>query len=294
MMNLELYKIFYEVAKNGSISAASRALFISQPAVSQAIHKLEQSLDTRLFVRGPRGVVPTAEGAMLLTFVERGLNAIQSGERQLGAIGMLQAGELRIGSGDSITRHFLLPHLGRFHQLYPSVSIEVYNRTSLEIIQRLKQGAIDLAVVNLPIHDDALHILPCGQVHDIFVATQTFADLLNRPVSMQELVAAPLIMLEDRSNSRRYVDSCFAAAGVDLAPEIELGAYELLLDFALIDLGVACVIEEYASHALATQQIKKIDLQPPLPPRNIGLCHLRDQPLSPAAQQFMQIVEAKI
>ena len=107
--NLEYYKVFYYVAKLGSLTAAAQELSVSQPAVSQAIKHLEQALETRLFMRASRGIRLTSEGQVLFEHVKEGYEQILLGEKKLTAMLQLDYGEVRIGASDMTLKYYLLP-----------------------------------------------------------------------------------------------------------------------------------------------------------------------------------------
>ena len=109
--NLNHYKIFYEVAKCGNISKAAEKLYISQPAVSKSISKLEQSLSHTLFIRSKRGVRLTDEGATLYECLDKAFDTIDHAEKKLRQISELGMGQLRIGASTSLCKHILLPYL---------------------------------------------------------------------------------------------------------------------------------------------------------------------------------------
>ncbi|MFR1475768.1 MAG: LysR family transcriptional regulator [Hydrogeniiclostridium mannosilyticum] len=247
--DLELYRIFSAVAEAGSFSQGAARLFITQPAVSQAVRRLEAQLGVRLFVRGRRGAVLTAEGELLYQHASAAMRLLASGEQKLRRVQNLEAGQLKLGAADTTTKELLLPYISAFHQLHPGVQLMVTNRTSLQLVECLKAGQLDLAIVNLPIEDEALSTRSIRTVHDIFVAGHAFPQLKQKTVTPGELAGYPLIMLENAANSRRYVDR-FCRARVALAPEIELGAHELLSSFAAIGFGLACVVQEFCQKAL--------------------------------------------
>ena len=136
-VKLEQYRIFYKVAMCGSFTAAAEELFLTQSAVSQAVRSLEKSLSVELFIRGKRGVELTQEGEMLLTYVGSALNLLEQGQSQLAHARALEGGELRIGVGDTISRHLLLPALEQFNRLYPKVVLRIHNGISREAIDLL-------------------------------------------------------------------------------------------------------------------------------------------------------------
>ena len=129
-IKLDHYKIFYAVATCGSFTGAAEELFLTQSAVSQAVKSLEGSLGVRLFNRGRRGVELTQEGEMLLKYVTEALSLLDQAGSQLGKIRDLEGGELRIGVGDTIARHLLLPALERFSRMHPGVAIRILNGVS--------------------------------------------------------------------------------------------------------------------------------------------------------------------
>ena len=127
-------------------------------------------------------------------------------------------------------------------------------------------------------------------ISDIFVAGHQFEQLLGKMLTPRELAGYPLVMLERAANSRRYVDDWFAEQGVRLAPEIELGAHELLPSFAAIGVGLACVVQEFCQKELNEGVVFPLSLVPPIPSRSIGACWVRDIPLSSAAGELMRLV----
>lgn len=288
---LERYRVFDAVAKEKSFSAAARALYISQPAVSQSIAQLESAFGTKLFVRHGRSIELTAEGEVLYGYVRSALGLLQSGEEQLLKINSLSAGELRIGAGDTMTRWYLMPAIERFHRLYPDVSIRITNRTSPETVRLLQEGRLDIGFVNLPIAANGVLFEECLPIHDIFIAGESYQKLKGRRLSLQELSSYPLIMLEGIANSRRWVDRHFLRHGVALHPEIELGSHHLLLDFAEIDLGIACVVREFSQHALSSRKVFELDIETPIPARSMGACYHDGIALSPAARTFIDMVK---
>ena len=164
-IKLEQYKIFNEAASTLSFSLAARNLFISQSAVSQAIHTLEKELNTQLFIRQSKGVLLTKEGKLLAQKISAALALITSAENQIVNQHELTKGELTIGAGDTLSENYIMPYLVKFNKLYPQVIIKMVNRTSLEIIELLKTGQIEIGFINMPLHDDTIIIQECLQVH---------------------------------------------------------------------------------------------------------------------------------
>ncbi|MGI5998105.1 MAG: LysR family transcriptional regulator [Lutispora sp.] len=290
VVKLELYRVFCEVAKQKSLSKAASSLYMTQPAVSQSIAQLERELGLRLFTRTSKGVILTNEGKLLFEYANSAINLINKGEEKLEEWKNLSAGELKIGVGDTISRYFLLPYLEKFHKLYSNIKLKIMNNTTLELCALVKSGEIDIAICNLPIEEPALEIIKIMDIHDIFVCGNVYKEKLSSALSLKELSNLPLILLEPKSNSRRYVEKFFLSKGISIKPEIELGSHDLLLEFARINLGVSCVIREFSQEYLKKKELFEIKLNENIPERSIGICFLKSVSLSPTSERFVQIL----
>lgn len=288
--HLDGYRVFYQTALAGSFTKAADALFITQPAVTQAIKQLETRLGGQLFFRTSKGVRLTAEGEMLFRYIGEAFHLLDEGERRLADMHQLISGEIKIGAGDTLCKHVLLPYLRQFHEEYPGVRIQVANRTTPETVALLKAGRIDLGLVNLPVADKQLEVRPVLEIQDIFAAGAgtRFASLAAGPLDLEELVSHPVLMLEKGSNTRDYLDGYASAHGVSIKPEIELGSLDLLAEFARAGFGIVHLIREFARHELETGELLELPVRPPVPPRRVGVIHLREVPLPSAARELIR------
>ncbi|MEK4248681.1 LysR family transcriptional regulator [Paenibacillus sp. FSL W7-1287] len=289
--SLDLYRVFDEVSKQSSISKAAQELFMTQSAVSQSIQKLEKELDLVLFNRTSKGVTLTTEGKLLYEHVRAALNILNIGEEKMLEFKNMLIGELHIGVGDTISRYYLLPFLEQFYNQFPGIKLKILNGTTTEICEFIKEGKADLGVCNLPIVDHSIQAFPCKDVHDIFVGGEKYRELSSSPITLEQLVELPLICLEKRANSRVYIDRYFKEKDITLSPVFELGSHDLLLDFAKINLGVACVTKQFSQHYIDSGLLHELKLEEPIPERSIGICYSNQVPLSHAAKQFIQIVD---
>ncbi|MEG0306372.1 MAG: LysR family transcriptional regulator [Clostridium sp.] len=288
---LDLYRVFCQVGKHQSFSKAAKALYMTQPAVSQSIMQLERELDIRLFTRTSKGVVLTNEGKLLFEYASSAINLINVGEEKLLETKNLMTGNLKIGVGDTISRYFLLPYLEKFHNEYPNIKFKIINGTTLELCSIVKSGEVDIAICNFPIEDSALELRECIDIHDIFVCGEKYKAVCSNKLSFNEIAKLPLILLEPISISRQYVEKYILSKGVKITPEIELGSYDLLLEFTKINLGIACVIKEFSQEYLQRGVLHEVKLIEEIPKRSIGLCFLKSVPLSPASTKFVEILE---
>ncbi len=290
VMKLDLYRIFYEVSQHNSFSKAAKSLYLTQPAVSQSISLLESELSIRLFNRTPQGVSLTEEGKHLYDYVHSALNLLDSGEKKMEEFKLLKGGKIAIGVGDTISRYFLLPFLESFHHTYPDISFKLLNGTTSELINTLKQGKIDIAVCNFPVEDNQLELIPCAEIQDTFVYGSGYNELFSTTVSIESVLKHPIICLDQDSISRRFVDDYLKKRGLALEPEFELGSHDLLLDFAKINLGIACVTKEFSTAYIEQGILNEISLIERIPKRAIGICYLKSVSLSLASQKFVNTI----
>jgi len=286
---LDYYRIFYETARCRSFSTAAGRLYISQSAISQCIHQLENDLNAQLFVRTRKGVSLTNEGKILFMKVESAINSIEQGESQLERLRHLEAGEFRIAAGDTITTHFLLKYLEEYHATYPDIRIEMANSYSSQMLTLVKEGKADLAFVNMPMEDEELVFEPCLEINDVFVCGPDFENKVS--YSWEEVAGLPLILIEKNASSRHFLEKNFNEKNISLNPQIEVAVHDLLIRFASIHLGISCIIEQFASEELEKGLVKRIPLDPPLPKRSIGCAYLKNAPLSYAAKAFLDLIK---
>ncbi len=282
MVKLEFYRVFYVVAKTGNLSKASKELFISQPAVSYGIKQLEEQLGGRLFVRTAKGMELTPEGKMIYEYVSRAYDELMAAENKFSQMRGLEEGTVHIGASDTISKYFILPRIEQFKKKYPKISIKITNRTTDEIMNLLKAGKVDLGFINRV--DDTpfagIKLTPCADIGECFVANADYMKRITAPLSVSELTSLPLILLEERSSTRRAVERAIEDLGGKLNPAFELCSVDLVAECAKAGLGVGCVTKEYIGKELASGELNIVPLSFPLPRRKIAMATLDGMPPS--------------
>ncbi len=289
---LEQYKVFYTCAICGSFSEAAKHLYITQSAISQQIRALENELGVMLFARGRKGAKLTAYGELLFGYAKRSIEEIENAENIFLRMKTMDEGSLRIGAGDTITRHFLLDKLSKYHSTYPGIKIEIVNRVTDETLSKLNAGQVDVAFVSMPVDTEKhsnIDIVEVGELHDIFIAGKSYSSLLNKKLSIEEIASLPLVMLEPKSNTRKATDAFFLSHGIELKPEFELGSHDLLLDFAKNNLGIACVTKEFAGN-LESNEVFELKTDFEIPKRSIGICTLSNIVPPPAVAKLVEMI----
>lgn len=296
--NFNLYHIFYTVAKCKNISGAARELYISQPAISKAISKLEQNLNTTLFLRSSRGVRLTEAGEILYRQVESAFAAISQGEEQLMRIQKLGMGHLSIGVSNTLCKYVLLPILQPFVKQNPHIQISISCQSSNETIAALESGSIDIGLIGASESMEKLVFLPVTEIQDIFVTTRTYLDHLkeripaNSHLSSKTVLAESTLMLLNKENiTRQYVDRYLSQENLTSAQMIEVTSLDLLIEFAKIDLGIACVIKDFVREDLASGHLVQLKMPVSIPKRQIGFAYTKGSSIPQSVQKFLDYFE---
>lgn len=278
--HLSQYRIFYEVARCGNISRAAKELYISQPAISKAIGKLEESLGTRLFLRNSRGVQLTPEGNVLFQHVAAAFDSLSRGEKELKRIHDFHIGQLKIGVSNTLCKYVLLPYLKSFVEKYPHVNITIESQSTAHTLEMLEARKIDIGLVAEPRARRGLNFTPVMEIHDGFVCTPAYMENLTlREGPDPDIFRTGNIMLLDRSNmSRKHLDTYLSDRDIEVNQLLEVTDMALLIEFARIGLGIACVILDFVSDDLKNGTLMEVPLDAPIPRRVIGFaCPPQDQ-----------------
>ena len=288
--NLNLYYIFYTVALHKNISGAAKELYISQPAISKAISKLEQSLDVILFHRSSRGVTLTMEGELLFTQVQTAFSAIRHGEEQLKKVNELGISQISIGVSITLCKYVLLPYLQQFVKDNPHIKVTITCHPTMETLRDIDNSVTDIGVVGIPSLPNGLTYIPFREIQDTFVTTDRYLENLKIRVGNDRkaiLNNATFMMLNKENISRKYVDMYLSSHQITMDNIIEINTMDLLIELAKIDLGIACVIKDFVNDELDDHSLTEVSLGRAIPKRKLGLVYKDDTIMTDAMKKFI-------
>lgn len=292
--NLSSYWIFYTVANAGNISKAAKELYISQPAISKSIQKLEDGLECKLFSRSSRGVVLTDEGRLLYDHVSEAFEALNEGEEKLKRSIELGVGQLKIGVSSTLCKYMLLPYLKEFIHRNPHISISIECQSTNETLKLLDDDKIDIGLIGKPASLKTFNFYYLDNIEDIFVTTKDYLrNLSARGVKKSEILQNSTLMLLDKGNmTRKYIDDYLQENQIHVKDSIDISNMDLLIDFAKIGVGVACVIKSIVSKELADGTLIEIPLGIPIHKREVGFAYKESSTLSTSLQTFIKFYES--
>lgn len=287
MMNidLELYRVFYVVAKHKHMTKASEELHISQPAISQSIKKLEEQLDGTLFLRSNKGMELTEEGKMFFEYVKGALELIDSAEKEFTSFKDLAKGEIKIGCSTTLTKLILLDAIKKFHKDYPKIDINITNDLTSNLINDLKLGKLDFVIFNESnIKETNVNLKKIKELKQGFVYNPSiFSDDIE---NFKDLNKYPLILQKSESNSRKLLNYIALENNVQLIPKMEVASQELITEFVHIGLGIGFVIIDLANRNFP--DLKELKLNKHIPNINVYIATNKSISLTFVSKTFLE------
>jgi len=287
-VNLELYRIFYIVAKHKHMTKASEELCISQPAISQAIKKLEDQLGGILFLRSNKGMELTLEGKMFYDYVKGALELINNAENEFTSFKDLSKGEIKIGCSTTLTKLILIDVIKDFHQEYPNINIDITNDLTSNLIEALQVGKLDFVIFNESnIKEKNVSLEKIKELKQGFVYNSNyFSDDIK---SFSDLNNYQLILQKSESNSRKLLDYISLQNQIKLIPKMEVVSQELVTEFTNIGLGIGFVIIDLAKRNF--ESLKELKINKDIPKINVFLATNKNVSLTFASKTFIKYLK---
>jgi len=287
-IDLELYRVFYTVAKYKHMTKASEELHISQPAISQSIKKLEDQLGGTLFLRSNKGMELTEEGKMLYEYVKGALELINNAENEFTSFKDLSKGEIKIGCSTTLTKLVLMDTLKNYHLDYPNININIINDLTSNLINDLKLGKLDFVIFNESnIKETNLNLEKIKELKQGFIYNPKFYD--DSVNTFEDLNSVPLILQKEESNSRKLLDYIALQNNVKLIPKMEVVSQELITEFTTIGLGIGFAIIDLTKRNF--KNLKELNINKKIPNINIYLATNKFVSLTFASKMFIKYLK---
>ena len=291
-MELHQLRYFIAVAEERHFTKAARGLRVAQPSVSRAIRVLEEELGTPLFHRMKGNVALTPAGEIFLPWARRVLLDVDGATEEVRELADLGRGRLAVGATPSLSITLLPPALAKFHAAFPGIDLVVREGGSGDLVAELEQGALDVALVIMPLRhaDKALETAPLLR-EELVVAVPHDHPLASRKtMTIAELKGVPLVMFRDGYDLRAATIAACRRAGFEPVFALEGGEMDGVLRFAAAGLGVAVVPSLVIDPA---GPLRAVRLAEPLT-RTIGFANRRDRRLSRASREFVDTVRGLV
>lgn len=295
-VNFEHYKVFYYCAKYGSLTEAAQKLFVSQPAVTVAIKKFEQSLGFKVFDRSRSGVTLTPAGIALYEKVAPACQLIFSAEEEIYEVtaGFETHPEveevIRTAASELSTSLWLIPKLKSFQKAYPNVRLDVDFLPSFSANAGFSSDRYDFAILNTPFETNPdYEVVDVGTVQDVFVCGKEYEWLTNRVLTFEELAQFPLVMPSSDTSIYVYLEGLFRSHGVVLRPAYQFGSLSVMRDAISRGLGIGISSYTTSMSLIEGHSLFRLKTREALPSRKICIVTSKHHPLGIAADSFMHM-----
>lgn len=254
-IDTELYKVFYYVAKNESITGGANELMISQPAVSKSIKLLESQLNTILFNRRNNGVSLTNAGEIIYSKIKKAMELISSAEEDIKNLNNMETGNINIGAGNTIITKYLMPFINKFHEKYPNINIKVNTLVTSELLKLQQLGLVDIVFTHFPYDIPSnFETVVVKKLHDTLIVNKN-SKYLNKTITKKDLTKLPLILLPYGASNRKSFDNYCNNNNIVINPLMEVGSEIIIEECSLSGLGVGLITKEYALDKLNSSEL---------------------------------------
>ncbi|MBR3003171.1 MAG: LysR family transcriptional regulator [Clostridia bacterium] len=260
-INFDYYRTFYYVAKYKKISLAAEKLYVSQPAITQTIQKLEEQLGSNLFVRAKSGMELTETGKMLYEFTSQSIEILDNVEYRFSKYENLEVGEIKIRTGSNVAKMILYDALEKFGKDYPNIKIEIATGAPNQSIEMLHSGEIDMVLVYLPyeVEYSNLQITECAKKEYIFAMSKEYQKENNVKIKeVSDLNKYSLIVPKKNSATRRIFDSKYK--DIITSYHYEIAQEQMKKEFILRNMGIGFIIKDEIKEELEKGELVEIKL----------------------------------
>lgn len=288
-MTLDYYRIFYYVAKYKSFSKAAKILHNNQPNISRTMNNIESEFGCKLLIRSHAGISLTPEGEQLFEHVAIAIEQLYQGENELIAHKTLEHGHLSIGVSETALNIFLLSKLEQFHKKYPQVKIKISNHSSIQAIEALEKGLVDIAVVTSPIEiKKPLYATTLCSFEEILIAGKDYADLSQESQQLENIMNYPFITLGKNTSTYQYYSKFFFDEQITMHTESEVATADQILPLVKHNLGIGFYPKQLIQDDLNQKTIYEIKLNKKNPERKILLVQDASVTTNIATHKFIQ------
>lgn len=283
-VNLNLYRVFYVLAKSRTFSEASEKLCISQPAVSKHIKNLEGTLKIKLFHRDNSGLKLTNDGRELLDYIEKSYNIMIAGQRKIIENKNLNHGNIIIGAPSHIASFYLMKFIKQIRKDYPGIFIRIISGSTSFLLGELQQHKIDFMIDSSPIEFNFNNL-----IIERLVSFDTCFITNNSKMSdelYENLEDFIYIMPFERSTIRKNLERELKKSNIKLPVVLEVETTELIIDAVKNDIGIGYVIKEAVLNELKKKDLFIMKTKHELPAIELNLVY-NNEYLTVASKKFI-------
>ncbi len=294
-INYDLYNTFYVVANCSTITEASKKLMISQPAVTKAIKNLEGQLSETLFIRNKNGIQLTENGKIFYNYISQAIEQMRGAPKLFDNINKIKKGKIKIGTSNTILKYYLMPYLKEYSKSLPDVNIIIEESYTPELINMVKNGNLDVAVIYASDNDrklEGLKVLKLQTLNYCFIGNKIYKNYSNKQVSFEELKKESLILNTINPIQTSLLND--SEKSIEYEAHINIASHSLVYEFVKEGFGIGLVIKEFVKDKLDDKNLYEINLKEKFQPLNLILVTNKNSFPTYATSQLINIISKKV
>lgn len=290
-MELRVLKYLVSLADRGSFTAAAKDHFITQPAISIQVKKLQEELGVTLVEVEGRTVRFTDTGKTVLEYARRFADLERQLLTEIRDLEGLQKGSLALGTIDAASIYVLPGVFSRFNEIYPGIDVDLEISSTVPLLRSLEEGDLDLVVGTLPVDSGApFDVFQVYSESLVPIAPPDHPLAAGGPVDAKRLSGYPFISFHRGSVTRRIIEDALVEKGIELRITMAIDSQEAIRNLVASGFGLAIlpewtVREQVRSGSIAELKVKGLKIE-----RNLGLIVPSDRYLSMTARAFLGIL----
>ena len=294
-MEIRALKYILSLAEHGSFTAAAKAHFVTQPAVSIALKKLERELGQQIYRIEGRSVVFTPAGETILDYARHIVDLEGELLRRMSDLEGLRKGKVTVGTIDAASIYVLPDVFSRFHDIYPGIEIKLEISSTVPLVEKLKAGELDLAVGTIPVAQaEGLDIIPIYSEPLLVIAPASHPLTGRSTVGPESLSGQSFIFFHEGSVTRAIVERAFEEHGIAPLVTMAIDSPEAIKNLVSSGLGMSVLPER-----IVQEDIEKGDIVAPKVEgfqleRHLGLILQPGRYRSVTVQAFLDVMSEEM
>lgn len=287
-MDLNQLEVLVIVARERSFSRAAEVLGRTQPAVSQAIRRLENDVGELLFDRSSKDGTLTFAGEVLLNYARQMLNLKQTAQTAIREMRDLRFGKVTISANEH-TVFYLLPIIAEFRRVHPQIKVEIKRGVASRIPKEILAREVELGIVSFRPHDDSIKAVPVMTDELLLIVSSAHRLAGEQSVTVKELGDESFIAHNATSPYREKVIETFERNNTKLNIAVELPSLEAIKRLVELGAGVALVPKLSARNQIADGRIAGLTVPEMKLERKLNMIYRKNSVLSHAAAEFLRM-----
>lgn len=289
-MNLNQLKIFYLAAKKGNLSVAARELFITQPAVTKGIQRLQEFYDMKFVDHIGKKLLLTDAGKVLFEIAEKIFELESQAEESIRDFQQRKRGHIRILSSESFGDYYLPQVIILFSKAYPLVRITMDILPTEQVVENTVTLNDDLGFISYPVQHKKLLVKEVLEDQLVIITPLDHPLTRKKILSAKDLADQPIIMHETGSAPRKAIDEYIRKNHLNIKIPLEISSNRAIKRAVEEGIGIALISRKVAREEIQSGRLMAIPLSDPSMTRKFYMIHHKDKYLSESLQSFIDQV----